>query len=520
MVTLKRMGIMKRTILFIFCLALLVAGCSKEQVIETMTGETPRHLTIDITVNPEGPDTRAVKTGWENGDKIYVFFDFGKNTTSDEHMTMTYDGSKWSYEFSNETMEAALLAKTGGKLGAVYFPYGTPAFSYGKDGSDIYVNFGLDPDVGTNYSYSWSSYTVSEGKLTATLDMSLSNVYVQFFIPGVTEASNLLLSCDKMKASIPESIRYFYDGPSGFNAFVADKSKDYGDLMKGFLYQDGIIFSGILEAYGSSADYSFTLTDTRGTESTADDIVYSLSFTGKTLQKKDAVKLPALSSSRWTKGINGHAFVEMGDGLKWATCNIGAENPQDYGDYFAWGETETKESYGWATYKWMQEGQSDWRYITKYTFADSQTEGIWYDSEGSFIGDGKTSLKDYDYADDAARGNWKSTWRMPTDAEWTVLRNTDNFDWTWTDDYEGTGVAGRIVTSKVAGYEGNSIFLPAAGSRYGSDLYSAGSYGYYRSSSLSEYYSDYARYVYFTSEGVYKYNHDRYYGQSVRPVSE
>ncbi|MBQ6178962.1 MAG: hypothetical protein IJK32_05530 [Bacteroidales bacterium] len=218
--------------------------------------------------------------------------------------------------------------------------------------------------------------------------------------------------------------------------------------------------------------------------------------------------------------INGYAYVEMGDGLKWATMNVGATKPEEYGNYFAWGETVAKESYSWATYKHMQEGQSDWKHITKYTFADSQTEGIWYDSEGNFIGDGKTSLKDYDYADDAARQIWKGTWRIPTDAEWTALRNTDNFDWTWTDDYEGTGVAGRIVTSKVEGYAGNCIFLPAAGYRDGTSLYDAGSYGDYWSSSLNEYDSDCARGVYFDSEEVFRGSSYRYSGLTVRPVSE
>jgi hypothetical protein len=218
--------------------------------------------------------------------------------------------------------------------------------------------------------------------------------------------------------------------------------------------------------------------------------------------------------------INGYEYVEMGDVLKWATMNVGAKSETDYGDYFAWGETAAKESYTWATYEHMQEGQSDWKYITKYTFADSQTEGIWYDSEGKFIGDGKTSLKDYDYDDDAARQIWKGTWRIPTDAEWTALRNTDNFDWTWTDDYEGTGVAGRIVTSKVEGYAGNTIFLPAAGYRFGTTLGYAGSGGYYCSSSLYEYGSDLARSVYFFSEEVTRSSYYRLSGFSVRPVSE
>ena len=106
-------------------------------------------------------------------------------------------------------------------------------------------------------------------------------------------------------------------------------------------------------------------------------------------------------------------YVDLGlpSGIKWATKNLGASKPSDYGDYFAWGETEPKTEYTWATYKWMQTGQSDWEHITKYTFADGQTEGIWYDSDGTFIGDGKTTLE---AADDAATAKLGSPWRMPT----------------------------------------------------------------------------------------------------------
>ena len=126
MVTLKRMGIMKRTILFIFCLALLVAGCSKEQVIETMTGETPRHLTIDITVNPEGPDTRAVKTGWENEDVIFVFFN---NVPAPKYLKMSYDGTKWTtVEMNGDSAGSLGLAENAtGTMRAVFLPFGKDA---------------------------------------------------------------------------------------------------------------------------------------------------------------------------------------------------------------------------------------------------------------------------------------------------------------------------------------------------------------------------------------------------------
>lgn len=194
--------------------------------------------------------------------------------------------------------------------------------------------------------------------------------------------------------------------------------------------------------------------------------------------------------------INGYEYVEMGDGLKWATMNVGATKPEEYGDYFAWGETAAKTDYSWSTYFDTSDGGST---FTKYAT------------------DKKTVL---DLEDDAARQIWKGSWRIPTDAEWTALRDEANFKWDWTDDYEGTGIAGQVVISKVSGYEGNTIFLPAAGCRYGTSLDYAGSYGYYWSSSLYEYYSDRARGVYFYSEDVRRGYYYRYRGFSVRPVSE
>ena len=205
-------------------------------------------------------------------------------------------------------------------------------------------------------------------------------------------------------------------------------------------------------------------------------------------------------------------YVDLGlpSGLKWAKCNLGASKPSDYGDYYAWGETEPKKKYTLATYKWMQAGQSEWQYITKYTFADGQTEGIWYDSSGAFIGDNKTVL---DAADDAATANLGSPWRMPTEVDIKELR--DNCTWTRTTQ---DGVSGY----QVDGPNGNAIFLPAAGYYKGTMRYERGS-GYYWSSSLDTDLSFFARSyyacgLYFNSGGHIGYNSFREYGYSVRPV--
>ncbi|MGM9818582.1 MAG: hypothetical protein ACI30B_06340 [Paludibacteraceae bacterium] len=193
---------------------------------------------------------------------------------------------------------------------------------------------------------------------------------------------------------------------------------------------------------------------------------------------------------------NGHEWVDLGLSVKWATCNVGATKPEETGNYFAWGETEPKTTYSWATYKWCN-GSYDT--LTKYNTSSSR---------GSV--DNKTVLE---LADDAARANWGGAWRMPTDEEWTELR--ENCTWTWTSNYNGTGVAGRIVTSKT---NGNHIFLPAAGFRSYDDLFYAGDDGFCWSSSINTDGPGGAWNVRFGSDGVDRGSNSRCYGLSVRPV--
>lgn len=259
----------------------------------------------------------------------------------------------------------------------------------------------------------------------------------------------------------------------------------------------------------SAQEVSFVATDVSGK-------TYSCAKASATFSARKYYQ-STLKMNLKTETMNGHDYVDMGNGLKWATMNVGADSPEEYGDYFAWGATATQSIYNWANYPFMESGQSAWNHINKYTIADGQTDGIWYDVDGNFIGDNKKSFADDDYKDDAARKIWGSTWRMPTDAEWTWLR--ENCTWVWTDDYDGTRKAGMVVTSNVTGFESNSIFLPAAGYWHGTGLGYDGSLGGYWSSSLYEYGSNCAWEVYFFSKGVYRNPIDRFRGYSVRPVT-
>ena len=191
--------------------------------------------------------------------------------------------------------------------------------------------------------------------------------------------------------------------------------------------------------------------------------------------------------------INGRDYVDLDlpSGTLWATCNVGASKPEEYGDYFAWGETTTKSDYSWSTY---------------FDTDDNGNTFKKYNNNG-----GLTELLP---EDDAATTNWGSGWQMPSLAQIKELYDSSNTTIEWT---QVNGVNGRKITSKS---NGNSIFLPAAGYRNVTSLYEAGGDGDYWSRSLSTSYSFCAYSLYFRSGYGYVDSFDSYrgYGRSVRPV--
>lgn len=189
--------------------------------------------------------------------------------------------------------------------------------------------------------------------------------------------------------------------------------------------------------------------------------------------------------------------VDLGLSVKWADMNVGASSPEDYGDYFAWGETEPKDDYSWSTYKHCK---GAYKTLTKY--CDNSSYGY------NGFTDTKTTL---DPEDDAATVNWGAGWRMPTRAEQDELR--DKCTWRWT-------TQGGVNGYSVKGPNGNSIFLPAAGGRFDADLPSVGSYGGYWSSSLNTRDPGLAYSLGFASSGINRVYGDRYCGISVRPVCQ
>ena len=183
-------------------------------------------------------------------------------------------------------------------------------------------------------------------------------------------------------------------------------------------------------------------------------------------------------------------LIDLGlpSGTKWACCNVAddptIQSPTNYGGYYAWGETETKSTYDWSTY--------------------IHCDGSW-----DTCHDLGPDIAGTDY--DVAHVKWGGSWVMPTKEQQDELWNNCTYEWT-----TENGVNGGKFTSKK---NGGSIFLPAAGYRDDSDLYGAGSNGYYWSSTRNPSYTNSAYFLVFYSGYTYASYDYRYYGQSVRPVS-
>ena len=213
----------------------------------------------------------------------------------------------------------------------------------------------------------------------------------------------------------------------------------------------------------------------------------------------DSKDFTTLGNNGGSGTYNGHEYVDLGlpSGTLWATCNIGANASEEYGDYFAWGETEQKTNYNWSTYKYCDGSRNT---LTKYC----NNSNLGYNG---FVDDLVVLLP----RDDAATVYWGNGWHMPTVTQWEELyRNTTIF---WTTQ---NGVNGTLFTAS----NGSNLFLPAAGYCCEYELKDIGSYGTYWSSSLYTTYafpfnahcfdmrSNYATWTYC----------ERFYGQSVRPV--
>ena len=191
--------------------------------------------------------------------------------------------------------------------------------------------------------------------------------------------------------------------------------------------------------------------------------------------------------------------VNLGLSVFWAECNLGADDPVGYGDFYAWGELEDKEEYTWENYRFRTGGSGEEDVmLSKYNSAEKHG-----------VVDQKLAL---DPEDDVARVRLGGKWRMPTIKEFQEL--IDSCEWTWTNK---RGVLGYKVESRV---NGNSIFLPSTGYRYKKGLHGEGYGGYYWSSVTHGSSSSKANRLFFNPNKKGPGLYYRCFGQPVRPVSE
>ncbi len=488
---------MKRQfLLYATLVAGMVVSCSKEAIVEVSTDKNASTITTIDAVIADTDDgaTKTVRKSdgkiyWNPGDEINVFFgtDKGKFTSSN-----TEDAAKAS--FNGSITISSVIGMNEGE----------------DDDNCVWGLYPYNENATFDGTYVHTSLTNAQtGKAGSFAD----DLYIT-----LAKSNSFKLSFYNTLAGIKFSVQkegiktITFSGNNG-EVLTGDFKLKFGD-------DERPVVSEI-----TNGKTSITLTPDGGTFTVGE--YYYIVFAPTTFSKGFSLKFTtnseegiytyskSISFPRNNFGTLSNAdkdveyksvreYVDLGLSVKWATCNVGASKPEDYGYYFAWGETSPKSDYlwsAWSTYKYCK-GSYDT--MTKYC----------YDSFYGYNGftDSKTVL---DPEDDAAHVNWGGDWRMPTNAEFDELCNSSNCTWTWT---TVNGVNGYKVVSKKSGYEGNYIFLPAAGYRYDASLHLVGSYGDYWSSSLFAGNPYDAYNLHFNSGFYFTDYSDRYYGRSVRPV--
>ena len=453
--------------LFLTAIAALTACSDVAENIEPAGDGSARTAELRFNCDIESFDvqTRAATASWDDGAKVYIQF-LGNSRVSgyatykkstgvwtvylDDAITQGQTSTCEVYYFENP----ASSSSSNVTLSAESAVYADKAATYLYRNGVVTLQGHLKPQTGrvrfrgtAGYTFMlkglkwYSVYNASSGSLTLTSGQM-----------GLTIGSN----------GYTQYVYATYDNSSTRQLTVSSASQGSYDKSFG---------SSVLAA-GKSGYINVPTLDNR----------YGWTLTGTNLE------------SLYCPDSNHPHAIDLGLGVKFACCNVGADSPTDYGNYYAWGETSTKIQYDWSTYKWCNGTQNS---MTKYCTKSSY---------GTV--DDKTTLE---LSDDAARVNWGGSWRMPTYSELKKL-NTD-CTWTWT-------TVNNINGYRVTGSNGNSIFLPAAGYRNDTSLDMAGYWGCYWSSSSGTGNGYSAINLRFTSDGGHglALGDGRDYGESVRPV--
>lgn len=313
---------------FIVLIASLVALVSCEKgILEPENGiddVTVNPITFNLTANH--PDaTKAIKSSWEDGDVIFVFFN---NVPAPKYLKMSYNGTTWtSAEMYGGTVTAgALDLKNGdnGSMRAVFLPFGSDA-TVSASGTDFVFNK-------TWYAYYLTAtldYTVVNNTVSGAFNMTIPDDYVQFFIDDATATDEAyMLGCD---AVVPTGVASI----SAAGTVIETSNKTATDDMPGYAYSGGYLFSGKLGSWGYGSNYYFAKTKA------ADNSRADYFVTGKTLSSHSAVKLPANNDSKW-QAVGSDKLVQLtDDGFWWHTCNYGQSVPEAVGTQYGFNDVNS-----------------------------------------------------------------------------------------------------------------------------------------------------------------------------------
>lgn len=296
-----------------------------------------------------------------------------------------------------------------------------------------------------------------------------------------------------------------------FGVFISQSSNDIGDYIEWgeiseHFYKADVLINGRftvdVEGLNANTEYSYSA------YLIINNDIYILENDNIFMFKE----FNTLDSSQ--SDANGYAYVDLGlpSGVKWATCNLGAEKSEEVGGYYQWGDLWSDNYFNIENYGLMEDGSTDITGINKYTIPDGNLEGIWYDKDGNFIGDNKRVLS---YEDDAARDMLGGDWRMPRYQDFLELFNEN---YTTVANVTYNGVKGLQITSKK---NGNSIFFPYTGVGVEYEVISQDIVCKYWTNNLSDEGTQYADSWTF-AEGLYDYAFSeptlRYSGLPIRPV--
>lgn len=338
-------------------------------------------------------------------------------------------------------------------------------------------------------------YGILDGKISLEPEDDVAHVKWggNWHIPTSAELQELVDNCTKKWIKLTDKLHaYEFTGPNG-NSIIMPAA---GEFSKQGRTTD--------EFYYWSSELGMSDIPANNHATHARVMEYGIDFGNYYRYRGYAVRpvisdyTPIVHQIEAPTSYNGHELVDLGlpSGTLWAKCNLGASSPEEYGCYYAWGETEGscegKTSFSDNTYKYYNGSE-----MTKYNFTDN--------------------LTDLEKSDDAAAQKWGGEWRMPTWSEMSELKNSKYTTWEWT---TNNGINGLRVTSIVKGFEGNSIFLPAGGEHDARKINRLGEYGYYWSSHLDTSYDlpNNSFYLFFKSTGWGNGSTSRSTGRSIRPV--